>query len=340
MNYSDFKENDAWVIFRLDTQVKDQPVDVFLLMDLPSGIILGFESILGLSLNPEEAQKLFQGGRDQKGRWPRRVLIGKGDPSEKTIQAALASHGVRLESVPRDQIEPLIGPVKESFGRKVYSPSSFASVGLREDATEDDRESARHFMPDSYDPCSCGSGKKFKFCCKPIIGEIIAAMSSAESGHLTEALGSMEKAAAIAGETAEVLCRYAVVYSFTDTKKFDEYLKRCLQVNPSHPRANYLRGIHLKEKGDLKGAISAYETALSNYPATDRYHLNEVLVNLGSAHYEMGNYREAKASWEKALVLLPSDAMVRENLMEYIYRNPALPLSEREMSPFVARFFH
>jgi|SRR5579863_7917310 len=339
MNYSDFKENDAWLIFRLDTQVKDQPVDVYLLMDLPSGIILDFESILGLSLNPEEAQKLFQAGCDQKGRWPRRVLIGKGDPSEKTIQTALASHGVPLESAPRDHLEPLIAPMKESFGRQFYSPSSFASVGLREDVIEDDRESARHFMPDSYDPCSCGSGKKFKFCCKPIIGEIISAMAAAQSGHFTEALNWMEKAAAIAGETAEVLCRYAVVYSFTDAKKSEAYLKRCLQVNPNHPRANYLRGVNLKEKGDLKGAVQAYESALSNYPATDQYHLNEVLVNLGSAHFELGNIPDAKAAWEKALVLLPSDTMVRKNLLEFIYGNPALAPAERERSPFVARFF-
>jgi hypothetical protein len=50
-----------------------------------------------------------------------------------------------------------------------------------------------------------------------------------DSGHLTEALGWMEKAAAIAGETAKILCRCAVVYSFTDSKKFEVYLKRCLQ---------------------------------------------------------------------------------------------------------------
>ncbi len=306
MNYSDFKENDAWVIFRLDTRVKDQPVDIFLLMDLPSGIILGFESILGLTLNPEETQKLLQGGRDQKGRWPRRVLIGKGDPSEKTIQTALSSYGVKLDSVVRGQLEPLIAPVKESYGQHFYSPSSFASVALRDNVTEEERESAQQFMPDSYDPCSCGSGKKFKFCCKPIIGEIISAMAAAELGHFTEALDWMKKAAAIAGETAEVLCRYTVVYSFTDRKKSDEYLKRSLQVNPNHPRANYLRGILLKEKGDLKGAVQAYETALSNYPATDKYHLNEVLVNLGSAHFDLGKIREAKAAWEKALTLRSS----------------------------------
>lgn len=339
MNFSDFKENDAWLLFRLDTQVKENPVDIFLLMDLPGGIILGFESILGLSLNPEEAQRLLQAGWDQKGIWPRRVLIGKGDPSEKTIQTALASHGVKLESAPRGQLKPLIAPLKESFGSQFYSPSSFSSVALRDDVTEDERESARRFMPDSYDPCSCGSGKKFKFCCKPIIGEIIAAMAAAESGHLTEALGWMEKAAAIAGETAEVLCRYAVVFSFTDSKRFEKYLKRSLEVNPNHPRANYLRGIQLKERGDLKGVVQAYETALANYPATDTYHLNEVLVNLGTAHFDLGNVREAKAAWEKALMLLPSDTMVRENLMEFIYGNPALPPAEREMSPFVVRFF-
>lgn len=339
MNYSDFKENGAWLIFRLDTQVKDQPVDVYLLMDLPSGLIMRHAIVTGLALEPNEARTFLQAGRDRKGLWPRRVLIGKGDPSENTIQTALAPHHLQLESIPRSQLEPLIAPVKESFGRQFFSLSSLPSSMLRDDVSDDDRESATHFMPDSYDPCSCGSEKKFKFCCKPIIREVIGAMAAAETGHLNEALGWMEKAAAIAGETAEVFCRYAVVYSFTDRKKSDEYLKKSLEVNPDHPRANYLCGINLKEKGDFKGAVIAYETALSNYPATDKYHLNEVLNNLGSAHYALGHIREAKAAWEKALVLLPSDTMVRQNLMEFIYMNPALPLAEREMSSFIARFF-
>lgn len=70
--------------------MKEQPVDVFVLMDLPSEIILGFESILGLTVNPEEAQRLLQAGWDQKGIWPRRVLIGKGDPVRETAANIVA----------------------------------------------------------------------------------------------------------------------------------------------------------------------------------------------------------------------------------------------------------
>ena len=95
----------------------------------------------------------------------------------------------------------------------------------------------------------------------------------------------------------------------------------------------------LKEKGDFRGAVAAYERSIANYPVTDRYHLNETMNNLGTAHYELGNFREAKEAWEKALILLPSDAMVRKNLWKCIYMNPTLPENLRAISPFVARFF-
>jgi hypothetical protein len=95
-------------------------------------------------------------------------------------------------------------------------------------------------------------------------------MTAAEDGNLDEALEWMDKAKSKVGETAEILCRYAIVYTFFDMVKADEYLDKCLLAAPHHPRANYVRGIDLKGKCDLKGAIEAYRTAIKNYPPTDR----------------------------------------------------------------------
>lgn len=52
----------------------------------------------------------------------------------------------------------------------------------------------------------------------------------------------------------------------------------------------------------------------------------------------MQEYQEAKSAWEKALTLLPSDRMVLNNLMEFIYNNPNIPSKIREMSPFIQKF--
>jgi tetratricopeptide (TPR) repeat protein len=229
--------------------------------------------------------------------------------------------------------------LKESFGKHFFSPSSLAYAEMEEWADEDDRESAKSFVPDNYDPCSCASGKKFKFCCKPGFSEIIGAMAAAESGYQNEANGHILKAKKILGETAEVLCREAIVQSYVDDRKAMKTLDQALGVNPNHPRANYIRGIDCKRRGDWNGAIAAYQVAIANYPKTDRYHLNECYNNLGTSYFEKGEFEQAKASWEQAFALLPSDKVVRENLREFIYENPALSEPVREISPFIQRIW-
>ena len=59
---------------------------------------------------------------------------------------------------------------------------------------------AEAFITDSYDLCPCGSGAKYKFCCKPIFKEITHAMSAAQKGKFKEAIEWMGKAREIMGE--------------------------------------------------------------------------------------------------------------------------------------------
>ena len=44
----DFSNNPAWIIFRLDTQIGNKPVDIYFIMDLPSEFILA-QIIVGWS---------------------------------------------------------------------------------------------------------------------------------------------------------------------------------------------------------------------------------------------------------------------------------------------------
>jgi hypothetical protein len=336
--YHDFKENDAWLVFRVDIQVKNESADVYLLMDLPKGIILNQEISLGEGLSPKQVEAFLKNGKIKKGNFPKRLLLAKGDPTESVLLQAASEFGMTLDTVPTSQLEELTAPFKEDFGKHFFSPSSIPYADLRDDTSAEDRESAKKMIPDSYDPCWCASGKKFKFCCKPIFREIIGAMKAAEEGRMTEALEWIAGAKKIAGETAEILCREAIVYSNFDQKKSDEILARALQVDPNHPRAQYILGIQLKEKGDLKGAATAYEAAIAHYPSIDRFHLNEAYNNLGTVRYDMGDYAGAKSAWEQALIFLPSDQMVRQNLIEFIYDNPVVPESVREASPFMRKF--
>jgi tetratricopeptide (TPR) repeat protein len=339
LQFKDFRAGDAWLVLRLDAQVQDKSVDVYMTMDLPNGRIMAFQTIDSDMAEERHAKRLLEESFARKGQWPKRILLAKGDPVEGPLRANAAAHNVQIECVPQSQLEELIAPVKKSYGQQVFSPSSIP-YGLGDDLDEMDRESARQLIPETYDPCWCASGKKFKFCCKPIFRDIACAVTYAEEGRKDEALKHIAEAKRIVGETAEVLCREATVWARFDKVTSAATLERALAVNPDHPRANYIRGIDLKTKGDFSGAIEAYSRAIASYPKTDRYHLNETYNNLGNAFFESGETMKAKAAWEQALLLMPSDKTVRRNLIECVYENPKLSAAERAVSPFVEKIFN
>ena len=320
-NSDDFHNNDAWLIFRVDAILKEQPIDIYILMDLPSEYIMAHELVLS-ELSQKLADKLLKEGKTKKGITPQRLLLTTGDPAESCLRKSAEKLSMNLELVPSQYIDELVAPVKQSFGEHFFSPSSVGYTNHNDGTDDSDREDAKQMIPDSYDPCSCASGKKYKFCCKKIFCEIVEAMVSAEEGRISEALEWIAKAKTVVGEAAEVLCREAIVYSYFDPEKSEEILLKCLATNPNHPRAYYIRGLTLKQQGDFQGAIKAYETAIKNYPPSDQYHLNEAYNNLGTVFHSLGDYPKAKSAWEQALLYLPSDKMARQNLTEFIYGNP------------------
>ncbi len=339
LQFKDFREGDAWLVLRLDAQVQDKSVDVYMTMDLPNGMILAFQTIDSDVAEERHGKRLLEESFARKGQWPKRILLAKGDPVESVLRTHAAPYNVQIECVPQSQLEELIAPVKKSYGQRAFSPSSIP-YALGDEFDEMDQECAKQLIPDTYDPCWCASGKKFKFCCKPIFKDIVCAMAYAEEGRKDEALKHIAEAKRIVGETAEVLCREATVWARFDKVTSAAILERALTVNPAHPRANYIRGIDLKTKGDFAGAIEAYSRAIASYPKTDRYHLNETYNNLGNAYFESGEPLKAKAAWEHALILMPSDKIVRRNLIECVYENPTLSAAERAISPFVEKFFN
>ena len=68
----------------------------------------------------------------------------------------------------------------------------------------------------------------------------------------------------------------------------------------SEYRQNYNRGKTLEEKGDLAGAVEAYQKAVAADPKADK-----AILRLGDAHRELGQWNEALAAYEKTLALDP-----------------------------------
>lgn len=320
-----------WVIARTDAMIKTSPVDVYAILEAPSLYVHGFDIVTGASMTAKAAERLLRKGFEGRASWPPRLAVPKGDPCGAVIARVAQSLGIRVEEILLAEIEAYAAPFLAEFAKQGFSASPVPDHG----ASSNEAESARAMIPDSYDPCPCASGAKYKFCCKRIFREVVHAMAAAEEGDYREALRWMKEAEKIAGLSAEVLCRFAIVYSYFDEEKAGGYLRRCLEKNPRHPRAHYLLGIEHKQQGRIAAAITEYEKAIENYPKTDRFHLNEASNNLGTAYLEAGNYEKAKQAWETAITLMPSDETSVRNLLEFICGDQRLPAALREPSAVV-----
>lgn len=330
------EKNQAWILHREEIEtIQEGSCNIYVLLDAYTGYCFGQELCVDLP-STTKIVSLLQLAKSQAGTWPLQILILKQDPFLETLGTICKGFKLSLKEMTAKELQPFVRDFKDSFRQfKKGVPVGDDSDEL----SSEEQEELEAFIPESYSPCPCASGKKFKFCCQKIFKDITFAMCAAQDGKLKEALKHIKIAEDKVGRTAEVVCREAICWSFSDLTKTQLLLVEALQINPNHPRANYVCGIDAKSANDFEQAISFYLTAIENYPVEDKFHLNETYNNLGTAFYELRKYKDAKEAWEKALVLLPSDRIVKENLVEFIYNNPEVPKAIREISPFIQKYF-
>ena len=178
-----------WVIARTDVMVQTSPVDVYVILEAPSLYIHAYELVEGDEMTAAAASAFLKKGYKGSRGWPPRLAVAKGDPTGAVIAELARSFSIAVDKVPMADINAYAAPFLKDFAQHGLGASP-----VIDDTVSHDRESAQAMIPDSYDPCPCASGVKFKFCCKKIFREIIEAMVAAEDGHCPEALCWMREA--------------------------------------------------------------------------------------------------------------------------------------------------
>lgn len=330
------KPNNSWILHREEVHTAlDGTCNIYALLDANSGFCFGIETLLDLP-SAKAITKMLKKACEQVGKWPEKILISKKNPSVETLGVVCDDLDLIMQELPDKDLRPFVSEFSNSFSKFKTGQNYFDD----ELAPEVVSEKLEDFIPDSYSLCPCASGKKFRFCCQTAFKDITFAMCAAEEGHLEESLHHMKEAENKVGRTAEIVCRLAICWSFFDEEKYLEHLNEAIAINPNHPRVNYLFGIDAVAAKKFDLAVIYYTKAIENYPAEDKFHLNETYNNLGTAYFNLKNYKQAKGSWEKGCVLLPSDRMVKENLFEFIYDNPDVPAPLRKISPYMKKFLH
>jgi protein arginine N-methyltransferase 7 len=175
--------------------------------------------------------------------------------------------------------------------------------------------------PGRNDPCSCGSGRKYKHCCGRIqltgiepVGAstpmtIDAALEHHQAGRLLQAEAIYRQILQVVPNHPEALHFLGLIaHQAGRNGAAIELISRAITVNP-YDAMHCNLGLALKAQGRLDEAIASYREALSIKP--DHF---EALNNLGVVFHEQGRFDEAVLSYRQALSIKPDYVEAIDNL--------------------------
>ncbi len=204
------------------------------------------------------------------------------------------------------------------------------------------------------DPCPCGSGRKYKFCCAvagpagrkdaailaaPEVSAqsvIEAAASLLRAGKYEDAIAPLLEAARLAPFNASVLSDLGLAYLYCHRpSEAVPWLKRSLALRPNFAAAHYHLGTAFEEMGDDAEALAAYHRAIALDPKLAKAHARVATFLVGK-----GARKEAAEAYDRAAAaagntisgqlfrvkaLMARDRMeeAEERVRRLIERNPA-----------------
>ncbi|MFZ6744708.1 tetratricopeptide repeat protein [Undibacterium sp. JH2W] len=149
--------------------------------------------------------------------------------------------------------------------------------------------------PNRNDPCTCGSGKKYKQCCM-----------LAEELKRTEAEKQKQQ---IPGQIAHLLEQAMLLHRNGQIEEARKAYQGILQLNPAHPDALHLYGVTAHQIRDYSQAIQFIQLSLQANPG-NFFALN----NLGAALRENGQAEQALHCFQQACKLKPDYAEAHSNI--------------------------
>lgn len=130
------------------------------------------------------------------------------------------------------------------------------------------------------DPCTCGSGKKFKNCC----------LHTAEPANLAQQSASRPN-------PGELLKQALAHHEAGRLQQAQELYAQILRHHPNEPDALHYSGLAAHQSGQTQLALELMARAVQKEPRRAHYHLNlgQVLDSAGSLDRAIASYRQAIA---------------------------------------------
>lgn len=174
------------------------------------------------------------------------------------------------------------------------------------------------------DPCSCGSGRKYKQCCLPkaarpasapthamnVADAVRIATAHFQAGRLAEADDACRQILELSPNHPDALHMQGMIaYQIGMPDVAAVLLGSVVEIAPNFADGHNNLGVVFMAQGSLDEAVARFRKAVSLQPEHPNAH-----YNLGNALKERGKLAEAVASYRKAVVLTPGYAQLHSNL--------------------------
>jgi tetratricopeptide (TPR) repeat protein len=183
---------------------------------------------------------------------------------------------------------------------------------------------------DLYEPCSCGSGKKFKWCCHPIFANINRAWEQEASGQHDAALRLMDEVVREHEGNPEAWGQKArLLYSQGKTEEADKALQKAFDLNSNYPAGLLLRACIRFQEGETPGALLLARRAAEAYHPDARPQFAEVYLLVFECEMRMNRPVAARAALRLALRFAPGEEEVNKSFEALFGPEGRLPAAAR-----------
>ncbi len=172
--------------------------------------------------------------------------------------------------------------------------------------------------PGRNDPCSCGSGKKFKHCCEGKPAARPAAGPPPEELKQLVSLHNARRYAEVEGPARALVARYPdaglvwkmLAYALqSQGKNAINAFQKAAELLPAEANLHFNLALQQQHSGMTPEAVASYRRATSLNPKFAEAH-----NNLGALLHEIGRVGDAVESFRKVVKLMPDSAQAHNNL--------------------------
>jgi hypothetical protein len=115
-----FCVNEVWIALRVNEAflfIKDEPYDIYVLMDAASAYVLGYvlSRVIDEAPHEKDVEALFKKAWGAKNEWAEKLIVTENSIAEDVFRTQAEKNGLSVKIVPLSDLEPIIGPLKESF---------------------------------------------------------------------------------------------------------------------------------------------------------------------------------------------------------------------------------